>query len=41
MAAEEEIRGIIYAWRGHEMPMQFVVSARDVEVLAKDAKRGL
>ena len=37
MFAEEEIRRILHAWRGAEMPAQFAVSMQDVASLVREA----
>ena len=39
MSAEEEIRRTVHAWRGANMLAQSVVSAPEVEALARDAQR--
>ena len=41
MAAEEEIRRTVHAWRGAKMPAQAAVSVQDVEALARGAERAL
>ena len=41
MSAEEEMRQIVHAWRGAEMPTQSAVSMQDVEAIAREAERAL
>ena len=41
MYMSEEFRRTVHAWRGTELPVQFVVSRAEVEELARDAKSAL
>ena len=41
MYMSEEFRRTVHAWRGTELPMQFVVSRAEVEELARDAENAL
>ena len=41
MYMSEEFRHTVHAWRGTELPLQFVVSRAEVEELARDAESAL